>query len=125
MAPARSDPRPLSRCSCAWFCCWPRWRLSSLVMDCAAAVPSKSAAALGLDLEDLDVRPTTRGKGYGKALLAHLARAAVKAGASRIEWSVLTWNKPSIEFYELVGARQPDDWFIYRLADDALKALAN
>jgi GNAT superfamily N-acetyltransferase len=83
------------------------------------------AAARGLYLEDLYIRPATRGKGYGKALLAHLAQTAVKANASRIEWSVLTWNKPSIEFYELLGARQPDGWFIYRLADDALKALAS
>ncbi len=82
------------------------------------------AATRGLYLEDLYVRQSTRGKGYGKALLAHLAHTAVEAGASRIEWSVLTWNKPSIEFYELIGARQPDDWFIYRLADDALKTLA-
>jgi GNAT superfamily N-acetyltransferase len=82
------------------------------------------AAARGVYLEDLYVRPQTRGKGYGKALLAHLAKEAVKAGASRIEWSVLTWNKPSIDFYESLGARQPDDWFIYRINDDALTTLA-
>jgi GNAT superfamily N-acetyltransferase len=82
------------------------------------------AAARGLYLEDLYVRPSCRGKGYGKRLLAHLAKTASAAGASRIEWSVLTWNKPSIEFYELLGARQPDDWFIYRLSDAALERLA-
>ncbi len=82
------------------------------------------AAARGLYLEDLFVRPTERGKGYGKSLLADLAKTADAAGASRIEWSVLSWNKPSIDFYESLGARQPDGWFIYRLADDALKALA-
>jgi GNAT superfamily N-acetyltransferase len=82
------------------------------------------AATRGLYLEDLYVRPSCRGKGYGKRLLAHLARTASAAGASRIEWSVLTWNKPSIDFYELLGARQPDDWFIYRLSDDALARLA-
>jgi GNAT superfamily N-acetyltransferase len=82
------------------------------------------AAARGVYLEDLFVRPQHRGKGYGKNLLAHLARGAVAAAASRIEWSVLTWNRPSIEFYEQLGARQPDDWFIYRLSGEALSELA-
>lgn len=82
------------------------------------------AAARGIYLEDLYVRPDTRGKGYGKSLLAYLAKEAVRAAASRIEWSVLTWNRPSIDFYESLGARQPDGWFIYRLADAALERLA-
>jgi GNAT superfamily N-acetyltransferase len=82
------------------------------------------AAARGIYLEDLFVRPEFRGKGYGKKLLAHLAKRAVEAKASRVEWAVLDWNKPSIEFYELLGARRHDGWFTYRLTDDALASLA-
>jgi GNAT superfamily N-acetyltransferase len=82
------------------------------------------AATRGIYLEDLFMRPQVRGKGYGKALLGHLAKKAVDAGASRIEWSVLTWNSPSIEFYERIGARKPDDWFVYRLSDSALLKMA-
>lgn len=77
-----------------------------------------------LYLEDLFVRPEFRGKGYGKKLLVHLAKRAVEAKASRVEWTVLDWNKPSIEFYELLGARRHDGWDSYRLTDDALAALA-
>ncbi|MBI3678405.1 MAG: GNAT family N-acetyltransferase [Proteobacteria bacterium] len=82
------------------------------------------AAARGIYLEDLFVRPQFRGKGYGKKLLAHLTKRAVAAKASRVEWSVLDWNKPSIEFYELLGARRHDGWFTYRLTDEALADLA-
>jgi GNAT superfamily N-acetyltransferase len=82
------------------------------------------AAARGIYLEDLFVRPEFRGRGHGKAFLAHLARQAVAANASRVEWSVLDWNKPSIEFYEMLGARRHDGWFTYRLLDDALQKLA-
>jgi GNAT superfamily N-acetyltransferase len=81
------------------------------------------AAARGIFLEDLYVRSKFRGKGYGKALLAHLAREAVAANAARVEWSVLDWNKPSIEFYKELGARQHDGWYMYRLENDALKKL--
>ena len=81
------------------------------------------AAARGIFLEDLYVRPKFRGKGHGKALLAHLAREAVAAKAARIEWSVLDWNKPSIEFYEQLGARRHDGWYMYRLENAALKKL--
>ncbi len=84
---------------------------------------STFAAARALYLEDLFVRPQFRGRGYGKALLEHLARAAVKAEAVCMEWSVLPWNKPSIEFYELLGAERMTDWHIYRLAGDALGRL--
>ena len=82
------------------------------------------AARRGVYLEDLFVRPAFRGKGYGKKLLADLAKTAMAAGGARIEWSVLTWNKPSIDFYESIGARKPEDWYVYRLSDDALTALA-
>jgi GNAT superfamily N-acetyltransferase len=84
---------------------------------------SSFAAARVLYLEDLFVRPKFRGRGYGKALLEHLAQRAVKAGAARMEWSVLPWNTPSIDFYEFLGAERMTDWLIYRLSGDALQTL--
>lgn len=81
------------------------------------------AASRSLYLEDLFVRPQFRGCGYGKKLLAHLAQTAVKAGAAHVEWSVLPWNTPSIEFYERLGAERMVDWLIYQLSGDALQKL--
>ena len=83
------------------------------------------AAAHGIFLEDLYVRAQFRGMGHGKALLAHLAREALAAKAARVEWSVLDWNQPSIEFYEELGARRHDGWYMYRLEHEALKKLGN
>jgi GNAT superfamily N-acetyltransferase len=77
----------------------------------------------GLYLEDLYVRPESRGLGAGRALLAHLARLAVSRGCGRMEWSVLTWNEPAIGFYRALGAVSMDGWRTYRLAGDSLKAL--
>jgi GNAT superfamily N-acetyltransferase len=82
------------------------------------------AASRGIYLEDLFVRPQFRGRGYGKAFLAMLAKHASDAGAARVEWSVLDWNKPSIDFYEGIGARRHDGWYTYRLEGEALKKLA-
>jgi GNAT superfamily N-acetyltransferase len=76
----------------------------------------------GLYLEDLYVRPAYRGRGYGKALLTHLAGLAVERGCARMEWAVLDWNAPAIEFYRALGARPVDGWTIYRLTDDALRS---
>jgi len=78
----------------------------------------------GIYLEDLFVRPEHRGAGYGKALLAELARLAVERRCSRLEWSVLDWNEPSIAFYKALGARPMDEWTTYRLTGDALERLA-
>jgi GNAT superfamily N-acetyltransferase len=78
----------------------------------------------GIYLEDLFVRPAQRGKGIGKALLAHLARECVANGWSRLQWSVLDWNTPSIEFYQSLGAVLMDDWTVCRLGGPALTALA-
>ena len=78
----------------------------------------------GIYLEDLFVRPASRGKGIGKALLANLAKRAVADGCARVEWSVLNWNEPSIEFYKSLGAVAIDEWTVFRLTDDALKRLA-
>jgi GNAT superfamily N-acetyltransferase len=84
---------------------------------------SSFAARRAIYLEDLFVRPGVRGKGYGEMLLAHLARTAVAAGARSVDWSVLDWNKPSIDFYEGLGARQVTGWYVYRLEGGALEKL--
>jgi GNAT superfamily N-acetyltransferase len=78
------------------------------------------AASRGVFLEDLFVRPEFRGGGYGKALIAHLAKEAVKAGGNKVEWAVLDWNKPSIDFYEGIGAERMSGWYIYSLSGEAL-----
>jgi len=78
----------------------------------------------GLYLEDLFVAPEYRGRGYGKALLQHLATLAVKRGCGRFEWSVLDWNEPAIGFYRKLGAQPMQDWTIFRVSGDALRKLA-
>ncbi|MDQ6751864.1 MAG: GNAT family N-acetyltransferase [Actinomycetota bacterium] len=74
----------------------------------------------GIYLEDLYVRPEARGAGYGKALLRVLARTAVERGYARVEWAVLNWNEPSINFYKSLSAVPQDEWTTFRLAGDAL-----
>jgi GNAT superfamily N-acetyltransferase len=78
----------------------------------------------GIWLEDLFVLPEHRGKGIGKALLAHVASIAVARNCGRMEWSVLDWNSPAIDFYKSVGAVPMDDWTTYRIVGDKLAALA-
>jgi GNAT superfamily N-acetyltransferase len=78
----------------------------------------------GLWLEDLFVRPAFRGRGYGRALLLHVARIASERGCGRFEWSVLDWNEPSINFYKSLGAQPLDDWTIFRVTGAALQRLA-
>jgi len=78
----------------------------------------------GLYLEDLFVLPSWRGRGIGKALLAHVARCAVERNCGRLEWSVLDWNEPAIRFYTSLGARPVGEWTIFRLAGQELSALA-
>src|SRR5262245_10030126 len=77
----------------------------------------------GIYLEDLFVQPEYRGKGYGKALLVELAKLAVARDCGRLEWSVLNWNTPSIEFYKSLGAAPMDAWTGYRLSGDELRTL--
>ncbi|MFI6639608.1 GNAT family N-acetyltransferase [Streptomyces sp. NPDC050504] len=74
----------------------------------------------GIYMEDLYVRPGNRGGGYGKALMAELARICVERGYERLEWSVLNWNAPTIDFYKALGAVAQDEWSVYRLTDGAL-----
>jgi len=77
----------------------------------------------GIYLEDLFVEPAHRGKGIGKALLIRLAKIAVERGYGRLEWAVLDWNTPSIEFYRSLGAAPLDAWTGYRLTGEALRRL--
>ena len=78
----------------------------------------------GIYLEDLFVEPEFRGKGYGKALLARLASIAKAENCGRLEWSVLDWNTPSIEFYKKLGARPLEDWTVFRLDGSGITDLA-
>ena len=79
----------------------------------------------GIYLEDLFVNPEARGRGYGKALLARLAAIAKERNCGRLEWSVLDWNEPSINFYKGLGAVPLDDWTMFRVTGGALDALAS
>jgi len=72
----------------------------------------------GLWLEDLYVTPSLRGKGYGKALLEHLMEYCREKGLGRLDWSVLSWNEPSIGFYQAMGAEVMPDWRICRVSFD-------
>jgi GNAT superfamily N-acetyltransferase len=78
----------------------------------------------GLYLEDLYVMGEYRGFGLGKALLMSLAELTVERGYSRLEWAVLDWNQPAIEFYRSLGAVPMDEWTVYRLSGAALAAAA-
>ena len=78
----------------------------------------------GIYLEDLYVRPAFRGRGYGKALMIHLARLARERDCGRFEWAVLDWNKPSLDFYHSVGAVTMSDWTVMRMTGKALDSLA-
>jgi GNAT superfamily N-acetyltransferase len=79
----------------------------------------------GIYLEDLFVRPEHRGSGLGKALLVALAQECVRNNYERLEWSVLDWNTPAIDFYESLGAHPQDEWTTYRLTDTALTKLGS
>ena len=79
----------------------------------------------GIYLEDLYVSPDYRGRGLGKALLAELADICARRGYRRLEWWVLDWNEPAIDFYRSVRAEAMAEWTVFRLADDALAALAS
>ena len=79
----------------------------------------------GIYLEDLYIKPEFRGWGYGKALLKHLAQICDKEGYGRLQWWVLDWNSPAIEFYRSFGAEAMDEWTVYRTSGKALKDLGN
>lgn len=77
----------------------------------------------GIYLEDLFVEVAHRGKSYGKKLLAELARIAKERNCGRLEWSVLNWNTPSIEFYKSLGAKPMDEWTVYRMTEQEINDL--
>src|SRR5438309_7497763 len=79
----------------------------------------------GLYLEDLFVRPEARGKGYGRALLIHLAKIARDRGCGRMEWAVLDWNGPAIQFYRSLGAKPMHEWTVFRLNGEEIGKLAS
>ncbi len=78
----------------------------------------------GLYHEDLFVKPEKRGKGYGRALLVELAKIALDRGCGRMEWAVLDWNEPAINFYRTLGAKPMDEWTVFRLTRDGIAKLA-
>lgn len=78
----------------------------------------------GIYLEDLYVQPAYRSKGFGRKMLAHLARLAQKRGCGRFEWSVLDWNEPAIRTYDRLNAKPMKEWILYRLTGEALNKLA-
>ncbi|MEN7548102.1 GNAT family N-acetyltransferase [Rapidithrix thailandica] len=78
----------------------------------------------GIYLEDLYVRESFRGKGFGKAFFSSLARLAKERDCGRLEWWVLDWNQPAIRFYKSLGAEPMDDWTVYRVTGKALEELA-
>jgi GNAT superfamily N-acetyltransferase len=78
----------------------------------------------GIYLEDIFVRPETRGSGLGKALMAELCRLVLEDGGDHMEWAVLDWNEPSIGFYRSLGAKAETEWPTYSLEGEALRALA-
>lgn len=78
----------------------------------------------GIYLEDLFVRPESRGHGVGRRLLSHLASLARERGCGRLEWAVLDWNEPAIGFYRKLGARPMEEWQVFRLTGEPLARLA-
>lgn len=78
----------------------------------------------GIYLEDIYVNPELRGRGFGKSLLSYIAKLAVEMNCTRVEWSVLDWNEPSIQFYRSIGASPMDGWTVQRLDGAALRGFA-
>ena len=78
----------------------------------------------GIYLEDLFVLEEYRGRGYGKKLLVYLAKLAMERDCGRLEWAVLDWNEPSINFYKSLGAKMLDEWIVNRVSGKELKELA-
>ncbi len=111
-------PQACCNCEIAWFGKEPVGVMTWY------GIYSSFASARGLFLEDLYLRPGHRGRGFGKAMLTHLARRAASEGARYIDWFVLDWNRGSIAFYESAGAEPVQGWLSYRLSGEALSRLA-
>lgn len=78
----------------------------------------------GVYIEDLFVSPEFRGRGLGKYLFSYIARLAVKRGCGRVEWTVLAWNEPAINFYKKIGAVPKNEWMLYKLSGPAMEELS-
>jgi len=85
---------------------------------------SSFTGRIGLYIEDIYVKPEMRGKGFGQAIFAYIAKLAVERKCGRLEWSCLDWNKPSIAFYEKMSAKRLENWTMYRLSGEALQRMA-
>jgi GNAT superfamily N-acetyltransferase len=79
----------------------------------------------GLYIEDLFVDDSYRRRGFGAALLGHVARLAIERNCGRLEWSVLDWNQPAIDFYKKLGAVPMSDWTVFRVTGRSLGTLAS
>lgn len=77
----------------------------------------------GIYLEDLYIKENYRNKGFGKQVFKYLANECIQKGYGRLEWSVLNWNEPSIQFYQKLGAQPMSEWTTYRLTESELKKL--
>jgi GNAT superfamily N-acetyltransferase len=85
---------------------------------------SSFSAQSGIYIEDIYVKPQLRGRGFGKALFAFIAKLALERGCSKLEWTVLDWNEPSKAFYRRIGGEEVSDWRVFKLTGKKLEALA-
>ena len=106
------------------FCDLAAWEGETVGFAVWFLIFSTFTGRYGLYLEDIFVRPNFRGKGVGKALMRQLAARCVEQNFARFEWSVLDWNRPSIDFYRSIGADVLEEWRICRMTGKALERLA-
>ena len=85
---------------------------------------STFACRPGIYLEDLFIEPRWRGRGFGRQLLGHVAKIGVARGCDRMNWAVLPWNEPAIEFYRRLGAEPVTEWEGFKIAGEAFERLA-
>jgi GNAT superfamily N-acetyltransferase len=121
LGPHLFGERPVAECLVAELPAAPGVS-ATLIAAFALFFPTYSTflARPGIHLEDLFVLPTHRGLGLGRALLARLAELAVERGCGRLEWCVLDWNQPAIDFYQGLGAQMLPDWRLCRVTGAAL-----
>jgi len=106
------------------FCDLAEWKGETVGFAVWFLIFSTFTGRYGLYLEDIFVRPSFRGRGIGKTLMRHLAKRCVDQKFTRFEWSVLDWNRPSIDFYRSIGANVLEEWRICRMTGEALERLA-
>ena len=106
-------------------CCLPNEGNLLLDLLCSSTTTRRFSPNQALYLEDLFVIPEARNSGVGLALLESVARVAADRGCGRVEWAVLDWNRPAIDFYRRFGAAPMDEWTVFRLTGDALGRYAS